>query len=278
MNPSPILAEELRIMEMWAPHYRTSTLANSCEYQIERREFADWIVATVNAAGIEPRDAAVLDAGCGTGEVLQLLQERGFSSLVGLDLAPGMVAAAGRNLPDAQIVQGCIEDTYLPDRRIQVVTAAFTVHHLENPRSFFELVDRVLAPGGWFFLLEYNAASWSRHRIGRRLMRASARPLRVLFKLKNRRRLSALHKVPVLFNAAHRERTFQEFLDAMPNPKDYEVRQLTRGYWLSPFKHALIGESAFDRWFVRTVNAIERRALPAERGHFQWIAGRRRPF
>ena len=27
-------------------------------------------------------------------------------------------------------------------------------------------------------------------------------------------------------------------------------------------------ESAFDRWFVRTVNAIERRAPPAERGHF----------
>ena len=44
----------------------------------------------------------MLDVGCGTGEVLQLLQERGIRRLMGVDASAGMIAEAQRNLPTGQ--------------------------------------------------------------------------------------------------------------------------------------------------------------------------------
>ena len=279
MNESPssetVLAEECRIMDLYAPHYRSNTLTNSWPYQVERTQFADWVLATTTGAGIRPAQALVLDVGCGTGEVPELLRQRGFERLMGVDAAPRMIEEARRNLPNALFIHEAIDRVLDVGEPVQIVTAAFTVHHLLQPRSFFELVDRVLAPGGWFFLLEYNRHSWSRRPTLSPLLLAPARPLRVLLKLKNRRRLAGLHDLPALFNPAHRLLSFDEIVDSMPEPTGYELRRVTRGLWLPSLKHALSGESSFDRALVRMIGAAERTLLPAGAGHFQWIAGRR---
>ena len=276
MNSETVIAEERRIMDLYAPLYRTNTLTNSYPYQVERRAFADWIATTASSAGIDPRSARVLDVGCGTGEILELLQHRGYRQLIGIDAASGMIAEAQRHLPAARFIHSEIDQWRGADQPFQLITAAFTVHHLFRPRSFFELVDRVLAPGGWFFLLEYNGDSWTRRPSYRRVLYAPLIAARALLKFKNRRQLAALDQVPALFNSAHRELTFGEILDALPDRSAYDVRRITRGLWEGALRHSLSGESAFDRALLRAIGQIERWVLPANVGHFQWIAGHRR--
>jgi len=55
-----------------------------------------------------PQEARVLDAGCGTGRVGQLLYERGFRNLEGLDLSPGMLAQARKKRCYTMLYEGTL--------------------------------------------------------------------------------------------------------------------------------------------------------------------------
>ena len=276
MDAQAVIDEERRISELYAADYRCNTLTNSYPYQLERRQFADWVIATLVDAGLDPRELRALDVGCGSGEILELLRNRGMGRLTGLDLSAGMIAEARRHLPEAEFYLGEIDRQPDVGGPVQVVTAAFLVHHLQRPRSFFELVGRVLAPGGWFFILDYNRASWSRKPVVRDLLLAPTLPARALLKMKNRGALSKLARVPALFNPAHRLLSCGEVQAAIPQPADYEVRVVTHGLWLASLKHSLDAGSSFDRRLTRAVSRLERLVVPARAGHFQWVAGRRR--
>lgn len=276
MDAQTVIDEERRISELYAPFYRDNTLTNSYPYQLERRQFVDWMIATLVGAGVDPAELRVLDVGCGTGEILELLHERGMRRLVGLDVAAGMIAEARRNLPDAEFFTEEIDRLQNVGKQVEVVTAAYLVHHLHRPRSFFELIDRVLAPGGWFFILDYNRASWSRKPVLGDLLLALLLPARMLLKMKNRRSLSKLAQVPALFNPAHRLLTFSEIQAAIPSPSEYDVCVCTHGLWLASLKHSLDAGSAFDQKLVAAIARLEHRVVPADAGHFQWIVGRRR--
>jgi len=270
-----ILAEERRIMDLYAPHYRTNSLTNSYPYQLERRRFADWLVSLVRPSTTDLSEMSVLDVGCGTGEILQYLDEMGFNRLTGLDISPKMIEQAKRHVPSADLVNASIDECDFANSQFGLITAAFTVHHLQEPRSFFEMVDRILLPGGWFFLLEYNMASWSRRKLLGRALSLPIVPLRKALKMKNSKALAGLDQIPPLFNSAHQQRTYAEFLAAMPHPEWYSLTQVTHGLWLPRLKFALLGSLPFDRAVARTLETVERWIIPKEVGHFQWIAGRR---
>lgn len=276
MDAQAVIDEERRISELYAPDYRHNTLTNSYPYQLERRQFADWVVATLVEAGLDPGQLRALDVGCGSAEILELLRNRGMERLAGLDLSAGMLAEARRHLPEAEFFLAEIDQQPDVGGPVQVITAAFLVHHLQRPRSFFELVDRVLAPGGWFFILDYNRASWSRKPGLRNLLLAPALAARALLKMKNRDALARLAQVPALFNPAHRLLTVGEMQAAMPQPSEYEVHVATHGLWLASLKHSLDAGSRFDRKLTRGISRLERLVVPANAGHFLWVAGRRR--
>ncbi len=276
IDSDTVIAEEQQIMDLYAPHYRNTTLTNSYPYQLERRRFADWLVAILREAGAELADMSVLDVGCGTGEILQHLGDRGCVRLTGLDVSYGMIQEAARHLPKADLVNKPIDEYGFGNERFELITAAFTVHHLENPQAFFDLVDRALIPGGWFFLLEYNVASWSRRKLlGPTLLKPLV-PLRIALKFKNKTALAALDDVPPLFNSAHQLLSYAKLVNAMRHPAHYSLQCVTHGLWLPRLKHALVGTSAIDRAITRALETVEHWILPAQAGHFQWVAGRRR--
>jgi len=109
----------------------------------------DFVTAT---AGLAPGDA-VLEVGCGTGQLTERLAGSGFR-LTAIDIGPSMIAAARRRLTGAEV---CFQVTSFEDLAaadasfgLVIFSAAF---HWIDPEVAFSKSARLLRPGGWLALL-----------------------------------------------------------------------------------------------------------------------------
>ena len=103
----------------------------------------------LEALGREPRRCSALDLGCGRGEWLELLRERGYQER-GLDLNRAMVQHC-RDRGLTVIEQPAVEYLRsLPDSSLDIVTGFHLIEHLPFPAlmSLFQETRRVLKPGG----------------------------------------------------------------------------------------------------------------------------------
>jgi tRNA (cmo5U34)-methyltransferase len=99
----------------------------------------------------------ILELGTGTGETARrVLHRHPDARMVGIDISEGMLAAARRDLPSAQVeqlqVRGIQEP--LPDGPFDLVISALTVHHLDDAgkADLFHRIARSLRSGGRFVL------------------------------------------------------------------------------------------------------------------------------
>jgi len=101
-------------------------------------------------------DSRILDVGCGYGRALGLLFDRGYSNLIGCDLAPAMIAMARERFPAitfAEII--CPPQLPLTDASVDatLLFAVLTcVPTNQGQRAIVEEVGRVLRPGGLFYI------------------------------------------------------------------------------------------------------------------------------
>jgi len=270
-----VLAKERELMNSYAPFYQVSNFFNSYVYREERRKFTDWIVRTLRHAGREPASLSILEVGAGTGDTLELLAGSGCRRLAALDIADEMLAQLRQRIPLARCLHGSIERYDFGSERFDVILATFTLHHMHDPRAFFDLVDHVLAPGGWFFIGEYNAGGWGNSRWSKPMIGTGISPFRRLMKWKNRRILSGQPKIPLLFNPAHRVLSYHDIVGSMSNPDAYALQRRTRGLFLPAFNYALVEDSGLDRLLYRFLERLDFVAGYFGKGFFQWIAGRR---
>lgn len=112
-------------------------------------EIVDFAIRT---AGLVP-GSAVLEVGCGTGQLTASLAGRGFA-LTALDIGPSLVAAARRALgaPAVTFVVSSFEDFAAPDGSFDLIVSA-TAFHWIDPEVRFGKAARLLRPGGWLALL-----------------------------------------------------------------------------------------------------------------------------
>ncbi|HMJ01303.1 MAG TPA: class I SAM-dependent methyltransferase [Conexibacter sp.] len=117
----------------------------------------------------------VLDAGCGSGRLLDEL--RGYGQVTGLDLNPGSVEIA-RSRGHEDVVQGPVEELPWPDATFDLVISLDMVEHTADDRVTLRELGRVTKPGGRFLMtVPALRALWSSHDIFNNHHRRYDRPM-----------------------------------------------------------------------------------------------------
>lgn len=107
---------------------------------------------------IDPFDN-VLDVGCGTGPVIELLAKKyPEKHFVGLDITPAMIEVAqSKGLSNADFLVGDAENLPFGDESFDAVLCSNSFHHYPNPGAFLRKAYRVLRPGGKLILRDYTS-------------------------------------------------------------------------------------------------------------------------
>jgi demethylmenaquinone methyltransferase/2-methoxy-6-polyprenyl-1,4-benzoquinol methylase len=119
-----------------------------------------WRRAAVRASGLGPGDSAI-DVACGTGKLSVALAERVGPSgrVVGVDLAPGMIAEARRAAGDLVQLEFRVGNALgLPFEadRFDAAAIAFGLRNLVDFEAGLRELTRVVRPGGRVVCLELS--------------------------------------------------------------------------------------------------------------------------
>jgi SAM-dependent methyltransferase len=127
-----------------------------------------------------PSPARILDAGCGSGRMLQELGRYGEVS--GIELDPG-AAVVARSRGHGEVREGSLERIPWDRDSFDLITCLDVIEHTPDDRATLTELRRVCRPGGWLLItVPAYQALWSQHdvanhhhrRYGRRALRQAA--------------------------------------------------------------------------------------------------------
>ncbi|MFA6097981.1 MAG: class I SAM-dependent methyltransferase [Patescibacteria group bacterium] len=101
---------------------------------------------------------SVLDAGCGNGRLLQMLEQKNIS-YTGIDISPRLVAIAKAQHPNQTFLAGDITNLPFPDNKFNAVFCIATLHHIpgkELREKTIKEFHRVLKKGGCLLMTNWN--------------------------------------------------------------------------------------------------------------------------
>jgi ubiquinone/menaquinone biosynthesis C-methylase UbiE len=142
--------------------------------------FRDVYVQVARECSAELRSGAVLDVGCGPGDLaLRLAELRPGLKVVGIDISADMVRLAARQAaasPHAARLRFERADAAnlsgFPDASFEAAVSSISLHHWRRPERVLEELWRVLKPGGFALLADFDrdmphqAIAASAHRYG----------------------------------------------------------------------------------------------------------------
>ena len=96
-----------------------------------------------------PRDARIVDVGCGNGELLRALQSAGFTRLLGLDpfVARDIDLGGGLMVKRAELVD--LVDEPDQSKSFNLVMFHHSLEHIDNPALALRSAWKALLPGGY---------------------------------------------------------------------------------------------------------------------------------
>jgi ubiquinone/menaquinone biosynthesis C-methylase UbiE len=96
----------------------------------------------------------VLDLGCGSGvPALRAIAAAGHSA-VGVDVSPGQLERAARNVPEAELVRASALDLELPGESLDAVVVLYAIEHLPRAAhaALLASIQRWLRGCGWLLI------------------------------------------------------------------------------------------------------------------------------
>jgi len=123
-----------------------------------------WRRRAVALSGLKPGDR-VLDVACGTGDLTECFALAGAGPCLGVDFTEPMLEIArskARRLPvelRPSYRAGDAMALMLPDGAFDVVSIAFGIRNVSEPRTALKEFHRVLRPGGRLVILEFSRPS-----------------------------------------------------------------------------------------------------------------------
>jgi ubiquinone/menaquinone biosynthesis C-methylase UbiE len=134
-------------------HQRTLFDAIAERYDESRPSYPPRVTEFVTTTATLAPGAAILEIGCGTGQLTEQLAGHGFR-LTAIDIGPSMVAAARRRLAKADVSfhVTSFEDLPAPDESFDLIISSSAFHWID-PEIAFSKSARLLRPGGWLALL-----------------------------------------------------------------------------------------------------------------------------
>ena len=128
-------------------------------WYVARREV---LAALIRRCVQPPKDASILEVGCGTGHNLPMLGQ--FGAVDGLELDPEARALAEKRLGKPIFAAPLPEMRGVPERHYDLVAALDVIEHLEDDRAAIESIARRLKPGGKFLMtVPAHQWMWSAH-------------------------------------------------------------------------------------------------------------------
>lgn len=101
-----------------------------------------------------PKDAAILELGCGYGRVLKHLYEQGYHNLTGIDFSEKLIERAKGILPQVQYIVGDIRTELIP-QKFDVILICGVLEYIsedEQRKSMVDAVSACLKEGGKLYL------------------------------------------------------------------------------------------------------------------------------
>jgi SAM-dependent methyltransferase len=120
--------------------------------------FSQWTQHLVKGAGVD-EGSHVLDIACGSGVLARHALSKAGSSgrVVGVDLAPGMIAAARELEPDIEWVLGSAEDLEFNDAGFDCIVSQFGMMFFKDRDAAAREMFRVMKPGGRLAVAVWNS-------------------------------------------------------------------------------------------------------------------------
>ncbi len=128
-----------RVYQADGDHATLATLYDEWARDYDQQIWASGNPYIAIAAGLVGRllpeyDARILDAGCGTGNMAQILHQMGYSQIEGLDPSAGMLAIAQNKQIYQRLHQLYLDSSIdLPDASFDAVVAAGVLTHGHAP-------------------------------------------------------------------------------------------------------------------------------------------------
>jgi len=207
----------------------------------------------------EMLDVRLLDAGCGTGALLELFHQNSKWKLAGIDLSTKMVNIAKQKCPDADFTIGTFESLPQNTEKFDVIIGSEWLHHVPDLKPIFDQAYVLLKPGGLFCVVE-PSKDWLFEQVGIRqaMLTLIVGPLLKCLSFLRNREIQTIKDIEGDrgYNPWHRHLSVSEVSAAIDRNK-FEVHLSVKNT-IAPYFSGVLFGGWFDNAVYRTLKMLDR--------------------